>query len=214
MRAPGAHRLRYMQKSLLLCGTAIAALALTACDEEYGYYDDRPGYYADHPGYYAEASGPSVDFYYVESRPYSRSYGPLYLRDGNYYYSRGGSYVVYDRPTRVYRNTNYRVVNRDVNVRNVRYNNVRYTDERVVRDQRYRDRNVVGERYRRDYPERRVETRQQQTTRQRQATTPQTVRVRSDQRGDGRQMTVEKSNQRKVKSSQRKNQRKQSEVPI
>ncbi len=36
------------------------------------------------------------------------------MRDNRYYYSRGGSYVVYDRPTRVSRDT--RVVHREVNV--------------------------------------------------------------------------------------------------
>jgi hypothetical protein len=116
-----------MRKIVLFALAAGTGLMFAGCaEDEYGYYDDRPGYYAsDYDN--------DVDFYYVSSRPYSRSYGPLYLRDGHYYYSRGGSYVVYDRPTRVYRNTSTRIVNRDVNVRNVRYNN-----ERVIRDNRTR----------------------------------------------------------------------------
>jgi hypothetical protein len=115
-----------MRTFALLSLAAVTGLMFIGCDGEYGYYDDRPGYYSS--GY-----DDDVDFYYVSSHPYSRVYGQLYLRDGRYYYSRGGRYVVYDRPTRVYRNTNYRVVNRDVNVRNVRYNN-----ERIVRDNRTR----------------------------------------------------------------------------
>ena len=76
MRAQVVRRFRHMiHKSLLFCGTAIAAFAFTACDDDYGYHDDRPGYYAD-------AYDSDADFYYVESRPYSRSYGPLILRDG------------------------------------------------------------------------------------------------------------------------------------
>jgi hypothetical protein len=114
-----------MMRQFALFGfAAVTGLMFTGCGEDYGYYDDRPGYYASDGGY-----GDDADFYYVSSRPYSRVYGELYLRDGSYYYSRGGRYVVYDRPTHVYRNTNYHVVNRDVNVHNVRYN-----DQRVVRN--------------------------------------------------------------------------------
>jgi hypothetical protein len=139
-----------------------SGLLFTGCvDEDYGYYDDRPGYYA-------ADYGPDVDFYYVSSRPYSRSYGPLYLRDGRYYYSRGGSYVIYDRPTRVYRSTNYRVVNRDVNVRNVRYNN-----ERVVRNYRTTRDYDRGDRTVRQY-DRRTDYRQRsaQPTQLRVSTAP------------------------------------------
>jgi hypothetical protein len=96
---------------------------LVGCAVEDDYYSSS----GNRPVYYSDGYNDDVDFYYVSSRPYSRSYGPLYLRDGRYYYSHGGSYVVYDRPTH-YRNTNYHVVNRDVNVRNVHYNN-----EQVVR---------------------------------------------------------------------------------
>jgi hypothetical protein len=116
-----------MRKLALFGLAAVTGLMFSGCADEYGYYDDRPGYYS------SSYDDDNVDFYYVSSHPYSRLYGELYLRDGRYYYSRGGRYVVYDRPTRVYRNTNYRVVNRDVNVRNVRYNN-----ERIVRDNRSR----------------------------------------------------------------------------
>ena len=133
-----------MRKLALFALAAGSGLFLAGCaDDEYGYHDDRPGYYAGD-------SDTDVDFYYSSSRPYSRTYGQLYLRDGGYYYSRGGRYVVYDRPTRVYRNTNYRVVNRDVNVRNVRYNNERIVrDNRSGRDYDRSDYNRSG--YRRDY---------------------------------------------------------------
>jgi len=108
--------------TFLAFGSAVLLVGCAVEDDHYSYSDDRPVYYSS--GY-----NDDVDFYYASSHPYSRSYGPLYLRDGRYYYSRGGSYVVYDRPTHVYRNTNYHVVNRDVNVRNVHYNN-----EQVVRN--------------------------------------------------------------------------------
>ena len=61
-------------------------------------------------------SGGEADFYYTSGRPYSRSYGPLVQREGRYYYSRGGSSVVYDRPTTVYRSERS-VVRRDGDVR-------------------------------------------------------------------------------------------------
>ncbi len=105
-----------MHKLILFAPAALAGLFLTGCAED-GY--DRGYAYNDRPGYYDEGNV-GVDFVYEGDRPYSRSYGPLFLRDGNYYYSRGGEYVVYDRPTRAY---NTRVVNREVNVRNVAYNN-------------------------------------------------------------------------------------------
>jgi hypothetical protein len=108
--------------AVLALGTGLFFVGCAVEEDQYSYSEDRPVYYSD--GY-----NDDVDFYYVSSRPYSRSYGPLYLRDGRYYYSSGGSYAAYDRPTRVYRNTN--IVNRTTNVRNVRYNN-----ERVVRNQR------------------------------------------------------------------------------
>lgn len=122
--------------AVLALGTGLFFTGCAVEDDQYGYSNDRPVSYSD--GY-----NDDVDFYYVSSRPYSRSYGPLYLRDGRYFYSSGGSYVGYDRPTRVYRNTDYRVVNRTTNVRNVRYNN-----QRVVRDQRTsRDYNRSANRY-------------------------------------------------------------------
>ena len=108
-----------MKKFILLIPALFAGMFLTACDEgRYGHYDDGPGYHGD----------TSVDFHYSSGRPYSRSYGPLVYRDDRYYYSRGGSYVVYDRPTYAY---NDRVVNRDVrnvNVRNVERRNVNVTN--------------------------------------------------------------------------------------
>ncbi len=94
-----------MASTLRLFSTAsVVCLLFTGCIEEFGYYEERPGYHGD----------TSVDFYYSSGRPYSRSYGPLVMRDNRYYYSRGGSYVVYDRPTRGYRDT--RVVRREVSV--------------------------------------------------------------------------------------------------
>lgn len=124
MVAPGAIIGMRMKKNLLILPlVALAGLLLGGCDDEpYGYHDDRPSY----------RSGRTVDFYYTSGRPYSRSYGPLYHRDGRYYYSRGGSYVVYDRPVSVYRE-NTHVIRRDVNVGD-RYD--RY-------DRRDRDRDVI-----------------------------------------------------------------------
>lgn len=124
-----------MQKLILLVPAALAALFLSGCAED-GYdrgyaYDDRPGYYDD--------SGGSVDFVFEGDRPYSRSYGPLFLRDGQYYYSRGGEYVVYDRPTRI---SNTRYVNRNVNVRNVTYSNTRQRGVYGTRSRGYNERNV------------------------------------------------------------------------
>jgi hypothetical protein len=124
-----------MQKLLLLVPAALAGLFLSGCAEDSydrGYaYDDRPGYYDD--------SGGGVDFVFQGDRPYSRSYGPLFLRDGQYYYSRGGEYVVYDRPTRV---SNTRYVNRNVNVRNVTYSNTRERGVSASRSRGYNERNV------------------------------------------------------------------------
>jgi hypothetical protein len=107
-----------MKKNLLILPCVIfAGLLVSGCDDEpYGYSDDRPGY----------RSARTVDFYYTSGRPYSRSYGPLYHRDGRYYYSRGGTYVVYDQPTTVYR-SGTRVVHRDVDVR---HRDERYDDGR------------------------------------------------------------------------------------
>ena len=124
-----------MQKLLLLVPAALAGLFLSGCAEDSydrGYaYDDRPGYYDD--------SGGGVDFVFEGDRPYSRSYGPLVLRDGQYYYSRGGEYVVYERPTRV---SNTRYVNRNVNVRNVTYSNTRQRSVSTGRSRGYNERNV------------------------------------------------------------------------
>jgi hypothetical protein len=125
-----------MQKFILLVPAALAGLFLSGCAED-GYdrgyaYNDRPGYYDD--------SGGGVDFVFEGDRPYSRSYGPLILRDGQYYYSRGGEYVVYDRPTRV---SNTRYVNRNVNVRNVTYNNTRERGVSGTRSRGYNERNVT-----------------------------------------------------------------------
>src|SRR5215211_5399446 len=85
-----------MHKFTLLLPALLSAAMLTGCVEDGTYrgdvaYHGGGGYYDD--GY---DSG-DVDFVYVESRPYSRSYGPLYYRNGGYYYSRGGEYYVYDR---------------------------------------------------------------------------------------------------------------------
>lgn len=111
-------------------------LFLGGCsDERYGYDDDRPHYH----------SASTVDFHYTSGRPYSRSYGPLYQRDGRYYYSRGGSYVAYDRPTTVYRGET-RVVQRDINVRS-RYDGDRrgdyYSGRRTYNNDRRSDNTVV-----------------------------------------------------------------------
>jgi hypothetical protein len=124
-----------MQKFLLLVPAALAGLFLSGCAED-GYdrgyaYNDRPGYYDD--------SGGGVDFVFEGDRPYSRSYGPLFLRDGSYYYSRGGEDVIYDRPTRI---SNTRYVNRNVNVRNVTYSNTRQRGVYGTRSRGYNERNV------------------------------------------------------------------------
>lgn len=81
-----------MRKLLFLLPVAASALFLTGCNEV--SYRERTVVYDGRPGYY----GGGADFYYVSSRPYSRSYGQLYLRSGRYYYSRGGTYHLYDRP--------------------------------------------------------------------------------------------------------------------
>ena len=93
-RQSGIHSLqseptKHMRKLLLLIPLMATGLLMTGCDEV--AYSERTVVYDDGPGYYGD------DFYYVSSRPYSRVYGQLYLRGGRYYYSRGGTYVVYDR---------------------------------------------------------------------------------------------------------------------
>ena len=98
-----------MKTILLLAPCVVAAgLLLGGCvvDDDDDVYGERRVY----------GRGGEVDFYYTSGRPYSRAYGPLVVRDGRYYYSRGGSYVVYDRPTTVVR-SDARVVHRDVDVR-------------------------------------------------------------------------------------------------
>jgi hypothetical protein len=87
----------------------LIALSLASCiyEERYGYYDDY------HGPYYGADYDPGVDFYYVRRRPYSREYGPLRYRDGRYFYSRGGRYVIYDRPTVVHRHSIRRDWDRD-----------------------------------------------------------------------------------------------------
>lgn len=88
-----------MKPRFLLLPLLAGSLLLSGCiiEDRYGYYDDRPAYHGSR----------SVDFYYTSGRPYSRSYGPLVMRDNRYYYSRGGGYVVYDRPTYAYRGSSY-----------------------------------------------------------------------------------------------------------
>lgn len=74
----------------LLAVAGAGSLFFTGCDEVGVAYDDRPAYYG--------GGGGDVDIYYVSGRPYSHYYGgPLIVRGGTYYYSRGGNYVVYDR---------------------------------------------------------------------------------------------------------------------
>jgi hypothetical protein len=125
-----------MKTLFLLAPCALAAtILLTGCEVD--DYDDDVRYRR------SAYHGGSVDFYYTSGRPYSRAYGPLVARDGRYYYSRGGTYVVYDRPTTVYRDDT-RVVRRDVVVRDRDdVDRRRYVDRdddvRVYRDRRYVD---------------------------------------------------------------------------
>lgn len=122
-----------MKKLILILPALLAAVLMTSCVEDgYAYHDDGPAY----------SGSNSVDFYYTSGRPYSRSYGPLEYRDDRYYYSRGGRYVTYDRPTYAYRGAGSRVVNRNVNVRNVTYNDRDYaTYGRADSDRRYYNNN-------------------------------------------------------------------------
>lgn len=94
-----------MRKLLFLLPVAASALFLTGCDEV--SYRERTVVAGGGPAYY----GDDADFYYVSSRPYSRSYGQLYLRSGRYYYSRGGTYHVYNRP--IHRRSHVRHVDYD-----------------------------------------------------------------------------------------------------
>ncbi|RYD82820.1 MAG: hypothetical protein EOP84_08860 [Verrucomicrobiaceae bacterium] len=95
-----------MRKLFFLLPIVAGAVFLTGCDDR--TYRERTVVVGGGPSYY----GDSDDFYYVSSRPYSRTYGQLYLRGGRYYYSRGGSYVVYNR-TSNYRGDRSRYVVRD-----------------------------------------------------------------------------------------------------
>jgi hypothetical protein len=117
-----------MNKLLLTIPLCAGALLLSSCHDD----DDYDGHYVSGGVY-----GGGVDFYYSDVHPYSRAYGPLYLRDGRYYYSRGGGYVLYDRPTYAYSERN-RYVNREVNV-----SNQKYVNRRVVKKDSDRDRDVV-----------------------------------------------------------------------
>lgn len=123
---------------LLLLLPAVAALSFTSCVDDEGYTSvsvDRGGHYG--------GGGSDVDFYYEGESPYSRDYGQLYLRSGRYYYSRGGTYYTYNRPTRSYRgsysrsSSSYRDHDRD---RDHDHDRNRYSDSYRGRDDNDRDR--------------------------------------------------------------------------
>jgi hypothetical protein len=79
-----------MNLRYLLLAPALGLSSLfTACET------DRVVYTSSGPGYDYD----DTDFYYQGSAPYSRSYGVLVLRDGGYYYNRGGHYYAYTRHT-------------------------------------------------------------------------------------------------------------------
>lgn len=136
------HDVQQMKKNLLLLPCAVVgAILLTSCEEDPYAYDNRPAYHGNS----------RVDFHYSSGRPYSHNHGPLYRRDGRYYYSRGGSYVVYDQPTTVYRSPSTRTVTREISVRDSddrrrgdNYDGRRYDDSpryqtRLPRERTYSD---------------------------------------------------------------------------
>jgi hypothetical protein len=106
-------------KLALLIPLAASSLFLGGCvAPEYASVSYSSGY---PDGYYGDNY---ADFYYTGRSPYSRSYGPLYYRDGGYYYMRGGSYVIYSRPTLRYADWERRHQSRD-------YRHVEHRDNRV-----------------------------------------------------------------------------------
>lgn len=120
----------------------LAGVFLVACEEDEDVVQARHVRrvsYVDQP-----------DFYYAAERPYSRDYGPLYVRDGRYYYIKSNRYFLYDRPTTVVRGrTVYRSYRGDpVTVHRV------YSDEpiaeRTVVEPDY-DREVTVTRHRMEY---------------------------------------------------------------
>jgi hypothetical protein len=64
----------------LILSPALAATLLTGCRSTTVVYE-----------------GDDSDFAYRSGVPYSTVYGPLVIRSGSYYYSRGGRYYRYDR---------------------------------------------------------------------------------------------------------------------
>lgn len=96
-------------RKLILCLTALTGgLVLASCDNDY--------HTASVGGSYGTPTS-NVDFYYSDNQPYSTDYGPLYYRDGGYFYVSGGNYVPYTRET--YASNDTRVINRETTVKNV-----------------------------------------------------------------------------------------------
>lgn len=86
-------RFHRVQKLLLLLPLAAANLLLVSHADANSYppSENQPVEIAYYDGYDDD------DFGYVERRPHSRLHGRLVLRDGRYYYSRGGRWVIYNR---------------------------------------------------------------------------------------------------------------------
>jgi hypothetical protein len=112
--------------SLLLIPAIAAMTMLTGCESDHVVYSD----YGDN------------DFYYVSGVPYSHSYGTLVVRDGGYYYNRGGRYYRYERH---YGGGGY-YANRDRQVREVdRVHNVNTRNVTNVRNVDTRNERVVAQ---------------------------------------------------------------------
>jgi hypothetical protein len=127
--------LRYL---LLLPALGLSTL-FTACETTYD--SDRVVYTDYGPGYDYD----DTDFYYVSGAPYSRVYGRLVLRDGGYYYSRGGRYYTYTRHHRGdYSRRHYdRDHDHDRDRDRVVYNNTYRNDrDRVTYNNTYRSNRV------------------------------------------------------------------------
>lgn len=73
-------------RHLLLVPALGLSSLFTACETTEVVYNDGPGYGYD-----------DTDFYYASGAPYSHRYGVLVVRDGGYYYNRGGRYYAYNR---------------------------------------------------------------------------------------------------------------------
>jgi hypothetical protein len=170
-----------MNLRYLLLAPALGLSSLfTACETTTVAYESGPAY-ADYD---------DTDFYYVSGSPYSHRYGVLVLRDGGYYYSRGGRYYAYSRHGYHHDHDNYRRHDSDrVVYNNTTYNNTyRRTDVRTQPSAHYSTTNRAGG-YHGTTPATRTNVNVQRTgvstnTKVRAGAQPAAVQVKKGKHGD------------------------------